>query len=338
MTHRITDYRDLLFGVRTVPVYAKLPSVEPGSMQPIPGKMAVVNCIDNSVISVVSKGYQLVPNTDALRYARQCCEAAFPDLPSSEWEVSGADAPKSCGHCHIDLRHNTAKLDFSAVAANEKPDTYGPYIRVTNSYNQTRALRFEIGFMRKVCSNGLVLPESSVRFALTHNTRRIPERLKFHISQPGFENIRGQFQQFLRPLRDCRIPRARFAPIASAALQIRKPRTRSGRAEETWFQLQWNLERLCDKYVVELGETAYALLNVITDVASRPLDVGLKGRERSSLQRRAGVWLADFSKECRKADFHLDRYVEKCRVAVKPSADPVTQPAWGGSSHGLPRM
>lgn len=159
MTHRVANYKELMFNVRTVPVFAKLPTVEPGSLKPIPGKMAVVDSTNNRVISVVSSSCQLVPNKHALKYARQCCAAAVPELPSGEWDVGGAYAPQSHGHCHIDLQHKTANLDFSAVAAAQKPDAYGPYVRVTNSYNGTRAFRFDIGFMHRVCSKGLVVPQ-----------------------------------------------------------------------------------------------------------------------------------------------------------------------------------
>jgi hypothetical protein len=52
--------------------------------------------------------------------------------------------------CHIDLVHRTAALDFADVRAGQRPDAFGPFIRVTNSYSALRALAFDIGFYRKV--------------------------------------------------------------------------------------------------------------------------------------------------------------------------------------------
>jgi hypothetical protein len=63
---------------------------------------------------------------------------------SSEWEAKAVDAPSTGGHCCIDLVHNSTILDFSLVSPAGRPDVFGPFIRVTNSYNGLRALAFDI--------------------------------------------------------------------------------------------------------------------------------------------------------------------------------------------------
>lgn len=88
---------------------------------------------------------------------------------------------------------------------------------------------------------------------------------------------------------------------------------------------------------MELGEPAYALLNVITGAASSPESFGLKFRGHHSLQEMAGLRLVDCSKQCRKG-LHLDRYVKECNEAVKTSIQTTGQSVWIDSSHGLPRM
>lgn len=334
MTNRVTDYTNLLFEVRLVPVYAELTKGDGQSLQCIPGRRAVVSCDDDRILSVVGQGYQLVSNSDALEYARQCCATAFPECRAHEWEVIAADAPMSRGHCHIDLAHKTKNLNFESVDAGRRPDVYGPYVRVTNSYNRTRALGFDIGFMRKVCKNGLILDQSSVRFSFNHNTRRLPDRIRFEISKKRFQKLRAKFLAFLKPLRDCGIPRRCFGPITRSVLRIEEPKRVSRQGYKAWGRLQEQVESLCDKYVRELDETAYALLNVITDIASRPSDVGLNRRERHSLQRTAGAWLAEFSAECRKGDFDAARYVGKLEAAEATTRRTAArQPV-----HGLPRM
>jgi hypothetical protein len=52
----------------------------------------------------------------------------------------------TAGHCFIDLVHNSAALDFTGVPVQGRPEAFGPFIRVTNSYNGLRALAFNIGF------------------------------------------------------------------------------------------------------------------------------------------------------------------------------------------------
>lgn len=332
MSGRITDFEKLLFEVRTVPVYADLggepreaPARLPSSPTLIPNKKAILNCDTNSVISVVSEGYQLVRHADAIEYGRQCCKQAFPDLSDCDWQVKRTDAPSTGSYCHVDLEHSSTTLDFDSVDASDKPDAYGPYIRVTNSYNLTRALSFDIGFQRKVCSNGMILPRSSLRFSLPHSTPRIPERISFHLEDPNFRKARKQFLRFLGPLRQAKVPTKHFRLIALRALTLREPRNGAGNAQwNRWRALQDELLTRQKKYTAELGENAYALLNVITDIASRPAEAKVPRRERHSLQKKAGTWLADFSRRCNDPQFDLAAYAKDCQEIV--SRPPAAQP------------
>lgn len=330
MTRRVTDHRDLMFPVRTVGVYAELCEGVEASRRRIPGKKAIVDCTNDRVISIVSDDYQVVTNREAVDFAFQCCEAAFPEVPRESWEVNSADAPLTRGHCHIDLTHNSAKLQFDLVTASQRPDTYGPFVRVTNSYNRTRALGFEIGFMRKVCRNGMILPRSSVRFTYDHNTRRIAERIRFRTAQRDFRELRGKFLEFLAPMRECRMPMDFFRPIALLALRIRLPENPSKRMEKEWAEVNTRLESLSQMYVREVGENAYALLNVISDIASRPIEAGIQRRARYKLQRLAGAWLVEFSSQCKKPAFQLPRYLgELERASIRSWYDlNAIRPAW----------
>lgn len=334
MTNRITDHRDLMFPVRTVGVFAELRDGVEASLERIPGKKAIVNCTNDSVISVVSNDYQVVTNRDALDYGFRCCKAAFPDVPQTAWEVTAADAPLTGGHCHIDLTHNSARLKFDSVSASRRPDTYGPFIRVANSYNRRRALGFTIGFMRKVCSNGMILPRSSISFSLNHNTKRIRERIEFETSRTRFTSMKTRFLEFLEPLQKCRIPPESFLPISLFALRVPLPEKPSKRKQEAWDCLNARIKSLSEEYIQQVGENAYALLNVISDLASRPSDGGLRQRERHSLQRLAGAWLAEFSSECKKDSFFLPHYLERLQHAGTEARSlvPAGSPACGSKA------
>ena len=334
MMNRVKDVSDLMFDVRLVPVYAGLGELDSGSLQRVPGKRAVVNCSDGRVLSVVSRDYQLVSNAAALEHALLCCRMVFPELKANEWHVDAAYAPRSCGHCQIDLAHKSKGLSFASVKAGDRPEVFGPYIRVTNSYNRTRALKFDIGFMRKVCSNGLIMEQASVRFSLNHNTRNLRRRIEAELSHSRFQGLAKNFLELMRPLRECHIPRFHFLPITVGTLRIKEPKTAGRPGYEDWYRLRAEIDSLSDKYAGELDETAYALLNVITDIASRPSEVGLMRRERHSLQRMAGAWLAEFSKECRSSDFDAANYVGKLIAGNATARRPSTPRA----ILGLPRM
>ncbi|MDE0628815.1 MAG: DUF932 domain-containing protein [Bryobacterales bacterium] len=316
MSSRITDYRDLMFPVRTVGVFAEMCEGDEASRVRIPGKKAIVHSNTGRVISVVGRGYQLVTNEQALEYGFQCCEVAFPDLPRDSWVVSAADAPSSGGHCHIDLTHSSAAIQFDWVAPGKRPDTYGPFVRLTNSYNRMRALRFDIGFMRKVCKNGMILPMSSIRFSFNHNVRNVADRLGFECLDGRFQRLKKDFLDLLQPLRKCDVPEKYFLPITFLALKVRKPENPSPRQQKARTALEKRVDRLSSKYRDAIGSNGYALMNVVSDLATRPEANALNRRERHNLQRLAGVWLADFSAKCQEHAFDLPSYTEHLEAQV----------------------
>ena len=311
---QIMDHPDhLLFPVRSVPVYAGIRRGSDYGMQRIPGQRAIVNCATDQVISVVSENYQVVTNREALHYAQLCCQAAFPESGGREWRVLQAHAPKTMGNCRIDLVHPASAVNFEVPGVHDEPEEYGPFVRVTNSYNRSRALRFEIGFIRWICSNGLIVPDSSIRFGFDHNTRKISERVRFEVKKDSFKQLRQRFRSFLAPLRECKIPLELFVPATLAVLCINKPEPLAKRQKEPWERLANSLKSISEQYSSNLGENGYALLNVITDVASRPPNSPFIRRERHGLQRSAGSWLAAFGAECRNPGFEVEGYVQGLR-------------------------
>jgi len=252
---RLTQINDILFPVEEHPVFVH---IQTGSKN-VPGKKAIVNSDTNRVLGIVSKGYKLVSNEDALNLAYQCCQATFPETKPSEWEVTGSDAPGTGGHCFIDLVHNSASLDFELVSAKDKPDTFGPFIRVTNSYNGLRALAFDIGFFRKVCKNGMIAPESIIRFKYNHLQRDIGKEIHFNVNHKLFSTYMGNFKKYLGVLKDFKVTRSEFEPLFCGVLQIIKPKKMEPDSPiaKDWNDLSLQITTLCNQYINDLGENAY---------------------------------------------------------------------------------
>lgn len=331
MSRVFDDYNDLLFPVRTVPVFAELRQDDPSSLRPVPGQKAIVDCTNDRVISVVSSEYQLVTNREALDYAHECCKALFPEVPATSWRVRQAHAPKSRGHCHMDVMHASAEFGFEWKVSGQDPEHFAPFVRVTNSYNRTRRLGFNIGFLRMICENGMILPSTSIRFSFNHNTRRIGDRIRFEVSKKPYQSLRNDFLDFLRPLRRCAIGPAYFRPIALLALAVRAPRKPSDKEKNAWDSFIGKVDSLGRTYAKEVGENAYALLNVVSDIASRPTEAGLLRREQHSLQRAAGAWLPSFSKNCAEESFDPEGYIQELAKAAsrpKPAAGPAQASGW----------
>jgi hypothetical protein len=199
---RLTNINDVLFPVDEHPVFVSVREKGGERRLAVPEKKALVNRNRNRVLGVVSRGYRLVSNQEALDLAYKCCCTVFPETLPGEWGVNAVDAPSTAGYCHIDLVHNSAALDFSAVPANQRPEFFGPFIRVTNSFNGLRALGFDIGFYRKVCKNGLIVPDTIIRFKFTHMRRDIGETIHFEVAKERLAKFKTAFTDTLTGLRN----------------------------------------------------------------------------------------------------------------------------------------
>jgi len=197
------------------------------------------------------------------------------------------------------------------VAPGNRPDVFGPFIRVTNSYNGLRALAFDIGFYRTVCKNGMILPESVIRFRSTHLRRDIGQTIDFEIARERLGKLRASFSEYLGALRECAVRRPEFEPLFYGTLVIREPQSAKvqDRIAEDWDALSRHVGALCSRYAGELGENAYAVLSAITEFASQPPQNRCVHRNRHSFQRLAGTWLSKFSNECRRPGFSLSDYL-----------------------------
>ena len=310
---RLTNINDVLFPVDEHPVFVSVTDKGAERRLTVPEKKALVNRKSNRVLGIVSRGYRLVSNQEALDLAYKCCRTIFPETLPGEWGVNAIDAPSTAGYCHIDLVHNSAALNFSFVPANQRPEVFGPFIRVTNSFNGLRALGFDIGFYRKVCKNGLIVPDTIIRFKFTHARRDIGDTIQFEIAQERLAKFKTAFTDSLTSLRNCALPRLLFEPLLCGALLLRPPPpTRPNPREAAdWKTLTAHLAGMSTRYAGELGENAYAAFNAITEFASHPPENRCVHRDRHSLQRLAGSWLTSFNDACRKPGFSISGYLEQ---------------------------
>ena len=305
---RLQTLDALLFDVALQPVFTTVGL----RTVPVPEARAVVSMPAGRVLGVVGRDYRLVSHAQALALAHDCVRAVFPETRPGEWQVAQVDAPSTGSACCIDLAHGSGALDFSALPAADKPEVYGPFVRVTNSYNRSRALCFDIGYMRKVCRNGLILRSAVVSFRMNHQRREIGEAVKFEVARERLARQQQEFGRFLARLQACPVPAEDIAGFASGVLGFRPPPADKADADTRWAAwqaLQQQVDAAGARYAQELGANAHAVLNVVTELASRPPDNPLVRRDRHALQRRAGEWVIDFSSRCGEPGFDLRRYL-----------------------------
>lgn len=305
---RLNTLNQILFPVVERPVFASVADGAGERFVPIHNRTALINARTNEVVGVVGRDYQLVTNQIALSLGYQCCHAVFPTTNAADWEVGSVDAPSTGSQCTIDLYHKSTNLNLVVKLAANRLETFGPFVRVINSYNTARALSFEVGLLRLACTNGMVLPQLEVRFTFVHSRIGIGNDIAFHVlADDARIALHETHPKAIEALMNCQVPAARLGPLVLLALQVKQP----ANAGDDWQDSLSAVRALTKRYTAELGENAYAALNVMTDFASRPPVSRHMRRDRHSLQRLAGAWLADFSKTCALPGFLIDAYLER---------------------------
>lgn len=335
---RIRNLKGLMFPVAEAPLFAETRTGLERTKIAVSGKRALIDTASHRVVGIVGAGYRVVTNEQALQLATRCCNEVFPETKEAEWAVEAADAPSTAGHCFIDLVHNSTALDFTLVASADRPEAFGPFIRVTNSYNGLRALAFDIGLFRKVCKNGLILPGSLIRFRFSHSRDAMNGNIDFSIGRDRIATAMSGFQSCFGMMRDCKAERGQFEPLMLAVLGIRRPAAaKTGtRESEAWVELMAHVTEQCDRYQEELGATVYAIFNAITEFASDPPVNRCIGRERHGYQRRAGAWVAKFHQAHRKPNFNLNAHIAETQH-VQPARPPGSEATTVAAPHRTAR-
>ena len=286
-----------MFPVREANVYAE---TDTGRLNRIPNKKALINNDTQKVLSVVSGTYQVLHNRTALELAQKCCIVAFPTTAPANWKVFSVEAPLTRTHCRIDLRHHGKIAGYDWSFGIDEQDEFRPFIRVCNSYNRSYAFSIRFGLIRWACKNGLVDWHSSIKINVAHDVREMERKIESKINEAKFRKVVGEFGKLLQPMHELQIDERQFLPLILSILRIKKPEGMPDDRESEWNKLEDHLNSVAMIYVQELDNTGYALINAVSDIATRPpTDIGKYNfirRERDGLQRLVGMWLVDFNK------------------------------------------
>jgi hypothetical protein len=206
-------------------------------------------------------------------------------------------------------------------------EQYNPFVNIAYSYDVVTKVKFEIGFYRYACSNGLI--------------RDINELMKMDIKPETLFEIPFWINPCL-----VKFLTKRF----EYEIQVLKRTRMQAELMMKWVKKylpKWNIkEDFIYKYCKELGENGYALLNILTDIASNnptheldfdhqePIFSDQDGfdflnqdrssySERASRQRRIGIF--------------LDRLIKEIEAVneIKPHSVDVNSPKFRLNDHDL---
>ncbi|MFN0078563.1 MAG: DUF932 domain-containing protein [Prosthecobacter sp.] len=303
-----TSVHDLLFDVDHVPIEAVVGSNGSTRRINIPGKKALVNKLTGLVLGVVSRDYRVVTNQEAVNLARDVCEKAFPGLSSVEWEAKRAAAPRTLSYAFIDLMHKTHVLNYWDSEI-KKDDPFTPFLRVANSFNGARALRFDIGFMRKHCSNGVIFEEEVATIKASHSKEALAQ-LKIEITSRSLPQMWDEFSKFLTSVRSIGMTTDQSTLALNTVLRLPAAKCDDKPTRREGLQvLTDDFAARLGGYLKELGSNAYAVFNTLTDIAARPPDSPLFQKDRDTIEKRSGRWLKELARHSQTAGFDLNGWI-----------------------------
>lgn len=265
---------------------------------------------DERVFSVVSRDYKLVLNEEAISIGKSIFKRLFPGTGEEDFEIFNLKYPASRSFCHIDLINRNYILNVWYK------EVYIPFIRITNSYNKSRKLGFELGFCRQVCDNGVIFEKEFVSLKYFHYGKSSKNIMSQKDSDLKLKNLRGignRFTEYMRNLKNIKVEGKYFIPVSAKIFGLKfKSDNVSGRykkiIEKQREEFISIMEGLKQKYIGELGENAYSLFNTATAFANETKFV--KSVRYNHYQTKAGDWVKEIVRI--KKEDQIKEYLDNC--------------------------
>lgn len=309
---RIVDLQTVLFSVEKRPVYFRdarkdlFGNEEPDpTFHEVPRFEAVVDVERNHTFAVVSDQYRLVKNDEALKLGEQCFLRVFSAPTAEGMAVFNIIQPTTRSFCHVDFIHKGRSLEPW------RGDMWWPYLRVTNSYNRTKPLRFDLGFCRGICTNGVIFGRKHIVFRYYHTHGQIDVEGKFQVEATSLQKLETGFIEQMHNLKRFYVPPEHMLALACAAFEIRvtDDDLRKPHRREQLINFKSEIGRLASQYFKGLGPNGYAALNVLSDFAARPTAYISQAAMIDPLQKRCGDWVENFLQAIQEPVFDYAKYL-----------------------------
>jgi len=273
-----------------------------------PNYQAVVNQSNGQIISIVGKNYQLISNEEAIEKGKEIFTQLYPKVNVNELIPYKVVAPHSKASAHIDLIHET--VNFKVW----DQEMWLPFLRTTNSYNRSVALSFEIGFVRKLCSNGVLFNKQSIKLKYLHNKGNTVDIINAANQIRITSNLfKGQCEN----LKDYPIDQNLMFALICQILNINLELPKDNQIKKKINSLENLIELtkvLSARYTKEVGLNAYAAFNVVTDLVSNQDQyknlTGFYFNVRSFYAKPAD-WMDDFSTHTKEQSFVYKDYLKE---------------------------
>lgn len=303
---------EAFFGVRRVPIYY-LP--EDISLKPCNGPVRIPNHTalliegTDSVLSVVSEQYNVITNKQACEFADLILPHIFQGVSIKQFKAFNIVTPSTMTTCRMDF---ILPENYYHPFSGNLEDKWTPFIRISNSFNRTLKLRYDIGFCRWMCLNGMILGERSITIGLNHNDRyyesEIRRQLLDQVNQlVEAKTIWDDLSKILVVMRNFMVPQDCVLPMYCKAFGVSLEKDDlTDIIKSNWKNRRKAIDETKGEYFKEMGYNAYALMNILSDYAS----AGVPKLYRDGYQRKLGSWVDEFGNSITDPHFSLDKYLE----------------------------
>lgn len=282
-----------------------------GIERPIPGYYAIWDDERDTPFTVVSRHYKLITNRDAYRMAEALAMGVFGRY-LDEFKCYNIYMPQTGGSCRIDLILPQSRF----YPFGNEQESWTPFIRISNSYNRTIRLRYEIGFCRWICLNGVIFGKKGYSISFAHLEK---EDWRYKMGR-FVEEVReklGPIDAMITAIKDklgqlyqISIPAEYVVPMFCKVFNIPDVDSEDVTpASRLKYLIQADsIKKSGESYYDELGGNAYAMMNILTDFASFP--VGRVSQTMvHSYQSKVGEWVNSLVEESAKADFDIEDFI-----------------------------
>ena len=274
----------------------------------IPDYKAIVDVDNENALSVVSKDYRLITSEEAYQIAELLIPKLFEEKTICDFIAFNIHMSKSKGSCIIDLILPSGRRDLFG----DKNECYTPFIRIWNSYNKTSKLKYEIGFCRWICLNGVIFGEVGFKFSAAHTSRHIGIQLN-DIVEAGSKKLINvntawiELERKLSKVKEILMPQSLILAMYCKAFDISiDPKDLSIYQRESYAIQAKKLIDDGKEYFADLGNNGYAMYNVLTDYASYP---PVNSFKMNGYQQKVGQWLTEIVNAYESDNFKLSEFI-----------------------------
>lgn len=320
----VKDVETLFFPVGLHPIYFALDKdATPRDITMFLGKApkfrGIVDEEAETMLSCVSTAYHLITNKDAYDMGLIIASEIFGDKVLQNMKATGA-VSKDRGYCYMFLKFE------KQLHIQQTNHYWHAFLRITNSYDKSKSLRYELGFELESLDGqtvpiGLLVPSLSMDFAINHlwKLSTIRDRL-FDAAYKQYSgiNVFEDFEMLIGELLDIPVVDDEILPLFCKLAKVKKLDGVNPKDVYIANKL-YTVEKQSRKWISKCGNNAYAALCAYTELAASLYKDLPNLIDNSDYQSIMGMFMDELIKASRKGNFSLYDFIGKEAYEAKNS-------------------